>query len=104
MFDNGKYNVIKFKVRENEGDKILEEKMKNIEKKLNEKEYKINIKKQEEKNLRKNLRNVAKAPWSKTTIFLDNIDNKNHLKNKDINKNNKKSMDFSNKYVTVLLK
>lgn len=101
MFDNGKYNVIKFKVRENEGDKILEEKMKNIEKKLNEKEYKINIKKQEEKNLRKNLRNVAKAPWSKTTIFLDNIENKNHLKNKDINKNNKKSMDFSNKYVTI---
>ena len=101
MFDNGKYNVIKFKVRENEGDKILEEKMKNIEKKLNEKEYKINIKKQEEKNIRKNLRNVAKAPWSKTTIFLDNIDNKNNLKNKDINKNNKKSMDFSNKYVAI---
>ena len=51
MFDNGKYNVIKFKVRENEEDKILEEKMKNIEKKLNEKEYKINIKKQIQKNI-----------------------------------------------------
>ena len=38
MFTNGKYNVIKFKVRENEGEQTLNEKMKEIENKLKKKE------------------------------------------------------------------
>ena len=101
MFDNGKYNVIKFKVRENDGDKILDEKIKDIENKFNQKDYKIKIKKEEEKNRKKNLRNVAKAPWSKNHIFVDNIDNKNNVKNKNKENNNKKNMAFSNKYISI---
>ena len=101
MFDNGKYNIIKLKIRENDGDKILEEKIKEIENKLNQKEYKIIIKKEEEKNRKKNLRNVVKAPWSKASIFVDNVDNQNNIKMKNSNKNNKKNMGFSNKYTNI---
>ena len=97
MFHNGKYNVIKFKVRENEGEQVLSEKMKEIENIFNKKEYKISIKKEGDKNLKKNLRNVAKAPWAKTTIFIDDVDKKNNLKQyeKNKNKNIKKNSAFS---------
>ena len=97
MFHNGKYNVIKFKVRENEGEQVLSEKMKEIENIFSKKEYKISIKKEGDKNLKKNLRNVAKAPWAKTTIFIDDVDKKNNLKQyeKNKNKNIKKNSAFS---------
>ena len=103
LFTNGKYNVIKFKVRENVGEQILEEKMKEIENILNSKEYKISIKKEEQRNNKKNLRNVAKAPFSKKTIFIDEIDNKNNLKQNENNKNknNKKNIAFSSQYVMI---
>ena len=103
LFTNGKYNVIKFKVRENEGEQILNEKIKEIENILNDKEYKISIKKEEQKNIKKNLRNVAKAPFSKKTIFIDEIDNKNNLKQNENNKikKTKKNVAFSRQYAMI---
>jgi len=102
MFNNGKYNVIKFKVRENEGEQILEEKMKEIENIFNKKEYKISIRKDEEKNNKKNLRHVTKIPWSKKAIFVDNINNKNNIsKQNEKNKNFKKNVSFSSHYGVV---
>ena len=41
QFDNGKYNAIKFKVRENEGENSLKEKMKEIENDFINNKYKI---------------------------------------------------------------
>jgi len=103
MFTNGKYNVIKFKVRENEGEQILDEKIKEIENILNEKDYKISIKKEEQKTNKKNFRNVAKAPFSKKTIFIDEIDNKNNLKQNENNKikKTKKNVAFSRQYANI---
>ena len=99
IFNNGKLNTIKFKVRENEGEQALNEKMKNIENIFNEKECKINIKKEEDKNLKKNLRNVVKAPFSKKFIFINDTDN-NNSKQSERNKNKtfKKNTAFSNQY------
>ena len=75
----------------------MSEKLKEIENIFNKKEYKISIKKEGDKNLKKNLRNVAKAPWAKTTIFIDDVDKKNNLKQyeKNKNKNIKKNSAFS---------
>ena len=102
MFNNGKYNVIKFKVRENEGEQILDEKMKEIENIFNTKEYKISIRKDEEKNNKKNLRHVTKIPWSKKAIFVDDINNKNNnSKQNEKNKNFKKNVSFSSHYGVV---
>ena len=99
MFNNGKYNVIKFKVRENEGEQILDEKMKEIENIFNKKEYKISIRKDAEKNNKKNLRHVTKIPWSKKAIFVDDINNKNNnSKQNEKNKNFKKNISFSSHY------
>ena len=82
-FDNGKYNVIKFKVRENEGENSLKEKMKEIEDDFIKKQYKVCIEKDVEKEKKKNLRNVVNAPRSKVAMFIDNNDNKNIYKKKD---------------------
>ena len=100
MFNNGKYNVIKFKVRENEGEEKLNEKMKEIETIFNKKDCKISIKKDEEKNLKKNLRNVAKAPFTKRLIFTETGDSMNNSKLNEKNKNKtfKRNAAFSNKY------
>ena len=83
QFDNGKYNVIKFKVRENEGENSLKEKMKEIEDDFIKKQYKVCIEKDVEKEKKKNLRNVVNAPRSKVAMFIDNNDNKNIYKKKD---------------------
>ena len=104
MFNNGKYNTIKFKVRENEGEQILDEKMKEIENEFNKKEYKISIKKDEEKNNKKNLRHVAKIPYSKKAIFVDDVNNKNNnTKQNEKNKikNHKKNVSFSSHNAVV---
>lgn len=82
QFDNGKYNVIKFKVRENEGENSLKEKIKEIENDFIEKKYKICIEKDVEKEKKKNLRNVTNTPGSKVAMFIDNNENKNILKKK----------------------
>ena len=100
QFDNGKYNVIKFKVRENEGENSLKEKMKEIENEFIDKKYKICIEKDVEKEKKKNLRNVTNAtPGSKVAMFVDNNENKNTFKKKDslkIKNNSKLTGQFNN--------
>ena len=81
-FDNGKYNIIKFKVRENEGENALKDKMKEIENDLSKKQYNICIEKDVEKEKKKNLRNVVNAPGSKVAMFAENNENKNNFKKK----------------------
>ena len=99
IFNHGKYNTIKFKVRENEGEQALNEKIKKIENIFNEKECKVNIKKEEEKNVKKNLRNVAKAPFTKRFIFINENDkNNSKLNEKNKNKTFRKNTAFSNQY------
>ena len=103
MFNKGKTNIIKFKVRENEGEQILNEKMKEIENKFNEKEFKITIKKDEDKNYKKNLRNMLKPPFTKKLIFIDDLDNKSNTIDNDKMKSKtfRKNQEFSKHYVTV---
>ena len=72
QFDNGKYNAIKFKVRENEGENSLKEKMKEIENDFINNKYKICIEKDVEKEKKKNLRGVANIPGSKVSMFVEN--------------------------------
>ena len=100
QFDNGKYNVIKFKVRENEGENSLKEKMKEIENDFIEKKYKICIEKDVEKEKKKYLRNVTNTPGSKVAMFIDNNnENKNIFKKKDplqIKNNSKFTGQFNN--------
>ena len=84
QFDNGKYNSIKFKVRENEGEDFLKQKMKEIEDDFSQKQYKICIEKDVEKDKKKNLRNIVNAPRSKVAMFDENNENKNNLKKKEI--------------------
>ena len=82
-FDNGKYNIIKFKVRENDGENALKEKMKEIENDFSKNQYNVCIEKDVEKEKKKNLRNVVKAPGSKAVMFAENNENKNNFKKKD---------------------
>ena len=98
QFDNGKYNVIKFKVRENEGENMLGEKMKELENDLTKKDYKICIEKDVEKEKKKNLRNVVNAPGTKLGMFVDNDGNKNNFKKVEplqIKNNTKFSKEFN---------
>ena len=57
--------------------------MKDIENDLTKKEYKICIKKDVEKEKKKNLKHVTNVPGSKVAIFTDNNNDKNNLKKKD---------------------
>jgi len=100
QFDNGKYNVIKFKVRENEGENVLNEKIKELENDLSKKEYKICIERKVTKEPKKNLKNVVNVPGVKTAIFVDNNGNKSKdKKNERLQiKNNTK---FSKEYNLV---
>ena len=84
QFDNGKYNSIKFKVRENEGEDLLKAKIKEIEDDFSKKQYNICIEKDIEKDKKKNLRNIVNAPRSKVAMFAENNENKNNLKKKEI--------------------
>jgi hypothetical protein len=98
QFDNGKYNVIKFKVRENEGENILNEKLKELENDLKKKEYKICIEKKVTKEAKKNLKNVVNVPGVKTAIFVDNNGNKSKDKKAErlqIKNNTKFSKDYN---------
>ena len=98
QFDNGKYNVIKFKVRENEGENVLGEKMKEVENDFQKKDYKICIEKDVEKEKKKNLRNVVNAPGTKLGMFVDNDGNKSNFKKVEplqIKNNSKFSKEFN---------
>ena len=98
QFDNGKYNIIKFKVRENEGENALKEKIKEVEDALSKKQYKVCIEKDVDKETKKNLRSVFNAPGSKVAMFVDNNGNNNNFKKKEllqIKNNTKFSKEFN---------
>ena len=101
MFDKGTYNVIKFKVREdNEGQNALNNKINDIEKNLG-KNYKIKINKEKKKNLKINSKNFVSNPGAKLVILNENIgvyDNAKYTKIPD-NIRNKKS--FSKQFEQI---
>ena len=89
-------------------DKKKDEKEEEIKKEENKEEIKKEENKEEnkeeiKKDNYKNLRNVAKAPFSKKTIFIDEIDNKNNLKQNENNKikKTKKNVAFSRQYAMI---
>ena len=87
-FDNGKYNSIKFKIRENEGENILNQKINNIKNDLEKKNYNVNIEKEVEKNKKVNFRGIAKNPFAKGLIVAEDKNNKNNeIKKKTLKKN-----------------
>jgi hypothetical protein len=95
-FDNGKYNTITFKIRENEGDNALNEKIKNVENDFNKKQYKVNIKKDVEKSKKVNFRGIAKNPFSKGLIVAEDKNKKNNeIEKKTLRKNASFSGTFS---------
>ena len=61
----------------------LKEKMKEIENDFSKNQYNVCIEKDVEKEKKKNLRNVVKAPGSKAVMFAENNENKNNFKKKD---------------------
>ena len=101
QFDNRKYNIIKFKIRENEGEKLLNEKLKKLEDDLAKKQYKICIEKEIEKDKRKNLRGIAKNPFNKGLIIAEDENNKNNKFKKMERLQLKKNSSFSKLYTLV---
>ena len=100
-FDNGKYNTIKFKIRENEGEKSLKDKIKEVEKDLDKKNYKVCIEKEVEKDKKKNLREVVKDPFTKRLIITEEQNNQNNTLKKKEPKKLKKNTSFSGLYTLV---
>ena len=100
-FDNGKYNTIKFKIRENEGEQILNEKLKKLEDDLAKKQYKISITKEIEKDKKKNLRGVVKNPFNKGLIMAEGGNNKNSKFKKMEPLQLKKNASFSKLYTLI---
>ena len=80
-FDNGKYNTIKFKIRENEGENNVKEKMKEIENDCSKKNYNICIEKDVEKEKKK--KKFVNIPGTKEAMLDLNNDNKNLNKKKE---------------------
>ena len=101
QFDNRKYNTIKFKIRENEGEKLLNEKLKKLEDDLAKKQYKVCIEKEIEKDKRKNLRGIAKNPFNKGLIIAEDENNKNNKFKKVERLQLKKNASFSKLYTLV---
>ena len=77
MFDNGSYNTIQFKVRENKDEEKIKQKMNEIEKNL-KKNYKVKINKLEKKDLKINNKNFINEPGNKVGILNENIGNTNN--------------------------
>ena len=100
-FDNGKYNTIKFKIRENEGEKTLKDKIKEVENDLDKKNYKVHIEKEVEKDKKKNLRGVVKDPFTKGLTIIENQNNQNNKQKKNEPKKLKKNTSFSGLYTLV---
>ena len=84
MFDKGTYNTIKFKVRENEDEGHLKEKMNEIKKDLEKKDYKVEINPEKKKDIRKNTKNFVSNPGAKLGIINENVGNYNNAKHTKI--------------------
>ena len=74
MFDKGTYNIIKFKVRENEDSENIKEKINEITKDFEKQNYKVLINKEEKKDIKKTSKNIMSAkPGSKLGIINENV-------------------------------
>ena len=101
MFDNGSYNTIQFKVRQNKDEEKIEEKMNEIEKNLS-KNYKVKINKEEKKDLKINNKNFVNEPGKKVGVYNENIGNqKEEKKYFKINNNIKRKQSFSRQFQQI---
>ena len=101
MFDNGSYNTIQFKVRENKDEEKIKEKMNEIEKNLS-KNYKVKINKEEKKDLKINNKNFVNEPGKKVGVYNENIGNqKEEKKYFKINNNIKRKQSFSRQFQQI---
>ena len=101
MFDRGTYNTIKFKVRENEDEGHLKEKMNEIKKDLEKKDYKVEINPEKKKDIRKNTKNFVSNPGAKLGIINENVGNYNNAKHTKIPEKIRKKNSFSKQFVQV---
>ena len=101
MFDNGSYNTIQFKVRQNKDEEKIKEKMNEIEKNLN-KNYKVKRNKEEKKDLKINNKNFVNEPGKKVGVYNENIGNqKEEKKYFKINNNIKRKQSFSRQFQQI---
>ena len=101
MFDKGTYNTIKFKVRENEEDGNLNQKIEDFKKELEKKDYKIQINQEPKKEIKKNSKKFVSNPGGKLGILNENIENKNNAKHTKLPEKIRKKHSFSNQYVQI---
>ena len=101
MFDKGTYNTIKFKVRENEDEGNLKQKMEEVKKELEKKDYKIEINPEKKKDIRKNTKNFVSNPGAKLGILNENIGSYNNAKHTKIPEKMRKKNSFSKQFVQI---
>ena len=101
MFDKGTYNTIKFKVRENEDEGNLKQKMDEVKKELEKKDYKIEINPEKKKSIKKNSKNFVSNPGAKLGILNENIGNYNNAKHTKIPDKIRKKNSFSKQFVQI---
>jgi len=98
MFDKGTFNTIRFKVRENEDEGKLKNKMVEITRDFEKQNYKVLINKQEKKNLKKRTKNFISNPGQKLGIIKENIETENSAKLSKIPEKIKYKNSFSKQY------
>ena len=101
MFDKGTYNTIKFKVRENEEQGNLKQKMDEVKKDLEKKDYKVEINPEKKKDNKKNIKNFVSNPGAKLGIINENVGNYNNAKHTKMPEKIRKKHSFSKQFVQV---
>ena len=100
MFDNGSYNTIQFKVRENKDVEKIKQKINELEANL-KKNYKVKINKQAKKNLKINNKNFVNEPGNKVGILNENIGNTKDENKFKLNDKIKDKQSFSRQFEQV---
>ncbi len=101
MFDKGTYNTIKFKVRQNEEDGNLKQKMEDFKKDLEKKDYKILINQEPKKETKKNSKKFVNNPGGKLGILNENVENINNAKHTKLPDKIRKNHSYSTKYAQI---
>ena len=101
MFDNGSYNTIQFKVRQNKDEEKMKEKMDEIEKNLS-KNYKMKINKEEKKDLKINNKMFVNEPGKKVGVYNENIGQNEEKKYFKIN-NIKRKQSFRDNFSKLII-
>ena len=100
QFDDGKFNTIKFKIRQNEGEKNIDEKLKEVKEDLSKQNYRIAIQKEKKRDIRKNQKRFVVNPGGKIGIMADLENNSTRVIYKKITPN-KPRHEFSNQWSLV---